>query len=304
MKEARVVNVRYVALAVTDFEPERTFFSQHWGLRQVDGTAEMAYFAAEGSGEPFVLRLRKDASARLEVLGLAARTRRDVDALYQRLRDLPRAKVLSAPHGLLQPGGGYGFRCFDLDGRLLEISADVTEGPKRELRPGEDVPVRLSHVVLHSPDVAATVAFYTQLGFRISDWLGQFMCFLRCDAAHHRLAILPGGPGFNHVAFDMRGLDEMMRGLARLVKSEVQLEWGPGRHTAGNNTFAYFRSPNGFSVEYTAELEQVDDATWCPNVYPLTPEVTDQWGTGRLLVQSGHASPPPPDAGAWQQPPV
>jgi 2,3-dihydroxy-p-cumate/2,3-dihydroxybenzoate 3,4-dioxygenase len=165
--------------------------------------------------------------------------------------------------------------------------------------------VRLSHVVLHSPNVAAAVAFYSDtLGFRVSDWLGGFMCFLRCDRAHHRLAFLPGPPALNHIAFDMRSVDEMMSGIARLAQKGVKPTWGPGRHTAGDNTFAYFATPSGVGVEYTAELELVDDATWKPTVYEMTPEVTDRWGTGRLFVDGQPHKPPTPDAGLWTPPPV
>jgi 2,3-dihydroxy-p-cumate/2,3-dihydroxybenzoate 3,4-dioxygenase len=164
--------------------------------------------------------------------------------------------------------------------------------------------VRLSHVVLHAADVAASAAFYERtLGLRTSDWLAQFMCFLRCDTAHHRLALLPGLPNLNHIAFDVQNVDELMRGISRLSMAGIKLEWGPGRHTAGANIFAYFRTPSGVTLEYTAELEQVNEDTWQPTVYPLTPEITDQWGTGRLFIDSSPQFPQQPDPGLWTPPP-
>ncbi len=36
-----------------------------------------------------------------------------------------------------------------------------------------------------------------------------------CEAVHHCLAFIPGPASFNHAAFEMRGLDEMMRGVGR-----------------------------------------------------------------------------------------
>src|SRR5690606_40336713 len=72
----------------------------------------------------------------------------------------------------------------------------------------------------------------------------------------------------------------------------------PGRHKAGNNTFSYFVTPNGFAVEYTAELDRVDDATWQPTVYEPKPALMDLWGTG---VGGPQAMPrPAPDAGLFQ----
>ncbi len=97
---------------------------------------------------------------------------------------------------------------------------------------------------------------------RVSDWLGDFMCFLRCNDAHHRIAMLPGPPCLNHVAYDMleRRRHDARRQPAAARRAST-CSWGPGRHTAGNNTFSYFITPNGFAVEYTAELEEVDEAT-------------------------------------------
>jgi hypothetical protein len=143
------------------------------------------------------------------------------------------------------------------------------------------VPVKISHIVLHSPDHKALCQWFIDvLGFKLSDWLGDFMCFLRCNTAHHRIAILPGPPCLNHVAYDMEGVDGMMRGIHRLKLKDVNIVWGPGRHTAGNNTFSYFLTPSGFAVEYTADLEEVDDASWQAQTYTPAPLVMDQWGVG------------------------
>ena len=80
---------------------------------------------------------------------------------------------------------------------------------------------------------AQALEFYQKaLGFRLSDWIGDFMVFLRCNSAHHRVAILPGPPALNHIAFDVSSVDELMRGLARMHENGIKLSWGPGRHTA------------------------------------------------------------------------
>ena len=170
----------------------------------------------------------------------------------------------------------------------------------RELKVGESIPEALSHVVLHSPDMQGLVKFYEDgLGFKVSDWIAKFMVFLRCNPAHHRLAILPGKPALNHVAFDVSSIDEMMRGLGRLTKGGVTLSWGPGRHTAGNNTFTYYLTPNGNAVEYTSDLEQVDEATWVPKHYEFRPDITDQWGTGRIIMGNVPHQTMDADMGLW-----
>ena len=42
--------------------------------------------------------------------------------------------------------------------------------------------------------------------------------------------------------------------------SGYPLEWGVGRHGAGNNVFGYFAGPEEFPIEYTAEVMQIDDS--------------------------------------------
>ena len=289
-----ITEIRYVAYGVPDLEAERRFYGEVWGLRQVAEQDGRYYYATEGSAEHHVVRLRQTADRRVDVIAMAADTAADVDVLFGRVTAAG-CRIIFAPRALTEPGGGYGFRFFSPDGLPFEISADVARGSSRELQRWEGIPQKISHIVLHSPNPKAAVQFFCDvLGFRLSDWLGDFMAFLRCNEWHHRLAFLPGPPCLNHVAYDMLGVDDMMRGISRLKQLEVNIAWGPGRHTAGNNTFSYFTTPNHCAVEYTADLDQVDDATWQASVHIPSPRVMDQWGVGVGGPQTmPHAAPDP-----------
>jgi catechol 2,3-dioxygenase-like lactoylglutathione lyase family enzyme len=295
---ARVNEIRYVGYGVPDLATEREFYRDTWGLREAAEADGMVYFATEGHDEPYVVRLRESAIKRVDMIALSAASRADTDDLFGQVRDAG-CKIVFEPRDLDQPGGGYGFRFFSPDGLPFEISSDVARGPKRDMARWEGIPQKISHIVLHSPDHHATVKFFCDvLGFRVSDWLGDFMCFLRCNSAHHRLAILPGPPCLNHVAYDMLTVDDMMRGVSRLKQKGSEIKWGPGRHTAGNNTFSYFVTPNGFAIEYTSELDEVDDDAHRHQVHIPGPQVMDQWGTG---VGGPQTMPhPEPDAGLFQ----
>ncbi|HEY8507417.1 MAG TPA: VOC family protein [Steroidobacteraceae bacterium] len=295
---ARVSEIRYVGFGVADFSAECAFYRELWGLRDAGTHQRMAYFAAHGHDEPYVVRLRPCDENRIDVIAFAAASRADVEELHENVAARG-ARIIFGPRELSAPGGGYGFRFFSPDGLPFEISSDVARGPRRELQRWEGVPQRISHVVLHSPDHVAMVQFLTEtLGFRISDWLGDFMCFLRCNSAHHRLAILPGPACLNHVAYDVPTVDDMMRGVHRLKQNNIPIRWGPGRHKAGNNTFSYFTTPNGFGIEYTSELEEVDDDHHQYTVHAPGPMVMDQWGIG---VGGPHAMPhPEPDKGLFK----
>ena len=289
---SRVSEIRYVGYGVPDLASERAFYRDVWGLTEVGERGGMVHFAAAGHDELFVVRLRAAADMRIDVIALAAETRADVDALHDKVAAAG-CRIIFAPKDLDALGGGYGFRFFSPDGLPFEISADVARGPFRAMARWDGIPQKISHIVLHSPDhKAATQFFIDVLGFRLSDWLGDFMSFLRCNQWHHRIAFLPGPPCLNHVAYDMLTVDDMMRGISRLKEHGTDIRWGPGRHTAGNNTFSYFTTPNGFAVEYTSELEEVDFETHEATVHKPTPRTMDQWGVGT----GGPQTMPKPEA--------
>ncbi|MGO9935795.1 MAG: VOC family protein [Steroidobacteraceae bacterium] len=275
-----VAEIRYIGYGLPGVDAERTFYRDIWGLREATVQDGCHYFAAEGDDEPFVVRLRHAKKPRVDVIAFAANSRAAVDDLFAKIK-AEHCQIIFEPKGLSGFGAGYGFRFFSKDGLPFEISCDYELGHKRQLGRTETIPERISHIVLHSPKHKSMVQFFVDvLGFRVSDWLGDFMCFLRCNEWHHRIAILPGPPSLNHVAYDMTSVDEMMRGVAKLRRHNIDVRWGPGRHTAGNNTFSYFVTPGGFAVEYTSELERVDETLWKPQVYAPSPSVMDQWGSG------------------------
>ncbi|MBO9669153.1 MAG: VOC family protein [Sphingobium sp.] len=291
---SRVTDIRYVGYGVADFEAERRFYTETWGLEEVAARGDMAWFTAQGDDEHHVVRVRASDANHLDLIALAADSRESVAALHEQVAAAG-CRIVHPPQDIDAPGGGYGFRFFSPDGLPFEISSDVEHGSERSIGRWEGIPLGISHIVLHSPDHQAAVRFFVDvLGFRVSDWLGDFMCFLRCNSAHHRIAILPGPPCLNHVAYDMTDVDGMMAGISRLKQAGTDIRWGPGRHTAGDNAFSYFVTPNGFAVEYTAELEEVDFEGHAPTIYTPAPRIMDQWGIGIGGPQTmPHAAPDP-----------
>ncbi|MFD2415802.1 VOC family protein [Amycolatopsis pigmentata] len=307
-----ITHVRHVDLAVPDLTAQQAFYTGHWGLTEVATDSGLSFLAAEGSPEQYVVRLRQAAGKRIDLVAFGAATPADVDTLAGRLaRD--GVTLVSEPGTMATPGGGYGFRFFDNEGRTIEISADVAKRVHRKIEQGESIPVRLSHVVVNSADPEGTVAFYERhLGFALSDILthphmGHMMWFLRCNPWHHSFAIARcPHPSLHHASFELRGIDEYMRGTGRLLRAGVEKIWGPGRHKAGNNTFSYFLDPQGNTVEYTTELERLDEDAWHPGLHDFTdPEVSDQWGTANRMDEFvARKSFNDPDQGLFLAPPV
>jgi catechol 2,3-dioxygenase-like lactoylglutathione lyase family enzyme len=307
-----ITHLRHVDIAVADYDAQVEFYGKHWGLTEVGGETGLRYFAAEGSPEQYIVRVRRAEEKRLDLVSYGAADRASVDELAARLGSAG-VRLVTEPDLLQTPGGGYGFRFFDLEGRTVEVCSDVEDRQHRRIEEREDIPVRLSHVVLNSPEPEKMLAWYEQhLGFRLSDTLahppiGGLMWFLRCNPQHHSMAISRGPhTALNHVSFELRGIEEYLRGSGRLMRAEIPKIWGPGRHRAGDNTFTYFHDPNGNTMEYTTELEQLDEDVWHPSIYSTEePETSDQWGTANPMnewVSSQMFNDP--DKGSFVAPPV
>lgn len=303
-----ISHVMSVSLAVPDVDAATVFYRDLWQLELVDRDDERRYFAA-GCAEDHILRIRHDDTPRVDLVTFAVDSPEGVDTVIERVGRAEGGRVVEEPGARQDRGGGYAARFFDVDGRLVELAADVALRPFREVEEGESRPRHISHVVFNTPDIQRTRRWYEQvLGFRVSDWVQDFFCFLRTGKTHHILAFAQSNhASLNHVSFELRGLDEFMRGTGRLTRHGVRPVWGPGRHGAGDNTFSYFREPAaGFVMEYTTALQLVDEAHgWTPKVWGTSPEETDQWGTSNPFDEEVfamlHGSP---DAGLWVPPPV
>jgi len=64
-------------------------------------------------------------------------------------------------------------------------------------------------------------------------------------------------------------------------------QWGPGRHGPGDNAFNYFVDPFGIVIEYTAEIEQIDDTYQAgrPEDWTWPLGRNDQWGIGQMPTE-------------------
>jgi len=303
-----ISHVSSVGLAVPDLRQATAFYRDLWQLDLVTTEGDRAYFGA-GTAESHILRLRESKTPRIDLVTFSARSEAGVDDIAERVGRSSQGQLVLDPTARQDLGGGYAARFFDCDGRLVEVAAGVAKRGFREVEPGESRPRHISHVVFNTPDIQRTRSWYERtLGFKISDWVKDFFCFLRTGQTHHIVAFAQSKhASLNHVSFELRGVDEFMRGTGRLMRHGIRPVWGPGRHGAGDNTFSYFREPTtGYVMEYTTELQQIlDEATWTPKVWGTSPEETDQWGTSNpfddevLAVLHGD-----PDPGLWTPSPA
>lgn len=303
---ARVTALRYYGIAGPAFDEAVTHFSGPWGLRLVENLGDVAYLAAEGSPEFYCLRLRRDKEKRHDLTAFGTDSAANVDAIAQSLKAAG-TKFVFEPKRLTSPGGGYGFRAFDPDGRVIEVSSDVERRAFRVLAPREAVPVKLSHVVVGSPDSRSTGPWYMQhLGLTLSDWIGD-MCFMRCSPDHHNFAVFKTPqPQLQHTAFELRGTEEYMRATGRMMKSGAPMWWGPGRHAVGGeNTYSFFFDPFGFRSELMSDFEQIPLEGGRAALQLPANSTYDQWGTSKMMEQDKiPEAVKRPQGAMWVAPPV
>lgn len=298
----RVRSVRYVALGIPDVKPAADFYEHVWGLERQGESDGAVYLTAASSSEPCILRLRPSEDPRVDVVSLVVDSREDVEELASTVAAAG-MRLVHEPAALSIPGDGFGFRFFDPDGRTVEVAAEVARRAPGPIDRSLAVPLGISHVVLNTTDLARAVRFYVDvLGFRVSDYLADFMVFLRCGPAHHVLAFTAAPHvSLNHVAYDIADLDLYMRATGRTLRAGYELVWGPGRHGPGNNTFSYFEDPGSFVCEYTTGLQIIDDErAHEPKVFGLSPEEEDVWGTAG--PRRGEPFLGVPDCGLWSAP--
>ena len=297
MTASRVTGLRSIEYGVPDVAKTAEFYQNKWGLAPVGAESGVQYFRATGP-EHHIVALHRRPRAGVVQVNFAAPDKATVDALQAKAKAVG-AKEVSEAGALATPGGGYGFTFKDPDGFTYGISADVATHADATM--AEDRPFKLSHVVLNSERVDAQSDYFCDLlGFRLSD-VTERMTFIRCSSDHHSIAFARfGGPSLNHTAFEVPDFDALMRGAGRMKKNGFTVDWGVGRHGPGNNIYTYFREPNGLVVEYTAEVDQVDDsynvggpADWAKRVGG-----PDRWGfadpPSEVLRKAMGGDPQPP----------
>ncbi len=118
---------------------------------------------------------------------------------------------------------------------------------------------KLGHVAFCVHDPKPIAEFYAKvLGFRVSDWIGDFFVFMRCNADHHAVNFITAkNVTMHHIAFELRDFSHLQVGCDLLGERKIPLVWGPLRLGPGHNVAAFHRNTDDWVVEFYAELDQM-----------------------------------------------
>jgi catechol-2,3-dioxygenase len=256
----KVIKLAHVGLNAVDLSGQAEFYNDKWGLERIDEYGREMFFRAEGPAH-HVLTLHEEATPGLHHIALEVASEDEIDRAYDELAAAG-VEVVTPPAQELEPGIRKAIRFKDPDGFLVELVAgiDHVQDPfgLRDVKPQD-----LNHVVLNVGDVERSERFYRDtLGFKLTDRFINGLSFWACNANHHSLAFVraaDGHPTFHHAAFDMQDWEAWIKAVFYAGERGIRRVWGPGRHLFGNNLFSYYKDPEGNTVEYTAEVEQITD---------------------------------------------
>ena len=263
-----ITRASHIALTVRDLAVSRSFYTEVIGLVVTHESNDEIYLRGVEETCHHSLILRKSAGRPLcEVIGYRVFQDADLDRAKQHFDS---AGVESK--WVERPFQGRTLRLRDATGMPIEFCATMPTLPRLHDKPHLQrgaAALRYDHVQCLAPDVAAAGRFYTDLGFRISDYfvdkpedddpLGLFM--FRKNNPHDIVFLTRPGPQMHHFGYVVGEVGQLFRALdtAGAIGFEHNLERGPGRHGQGHVFYVYFRDPDGHRVEILPPPIQIID---------------------------------------------
>ncbi len=273
-----ILRLSHVEYTVTDLAASRAFYVDTLGLQVTFEDDQRIYLRAmEERGHHCIVLVQADKPT-VSVLGFKLFDAPDLDkaAEFFAARDLPVAWV-DRPHM------GRCLRTRDPWGIPLEfyVEMDRLEPIHQKYKLYNGVkPLRIDHFNMFSADVDASVEFYNDIGFRVTEYTADdetgktWAAWMHRKGGVHDVAFTNGlGPRLHHTAFwvptPLNIID--LLDLMSTTGYVDNIERGPGRHGISNAFFLYVRDPDGHRIEiYCSDYQTVD-----PDLEPIKWSLTD-----------------------------
>ena len=273
-----IVRLSHVEYNVRDLAASRAFYVDTLGLQVTHETEDAIYLRAMEERGHHCIHLIKSDAASVGVLGFKVWEDADLD----RLSDFFTERGLPV-EWIEKPFFGRILRSRDPLGIPLEFYAKMERlapiHQKYALYRGVK-PLRIDHFNMFSSDVDASVNFYNDMGFRVTEYTEDsetgrlWAAWMHRKGGVHDIAFTNGiGPRLHHSAFwvptPLNIID--MLDLMSTTGYVANIERGPGRHGISNAFFLYVRDPDGHRIEiYCSDYQTVD-----PDLEPIKWDLTD-----------------------------
>ena len=241
-------------LTTPDVERTLDYFTRIVGLSLSARDKNRAVLATKSGVEAIVL---ERGAAEAPRLSFQIAPDSDLGEVASRLK---KAGIKSERRRDITPGIREALAFADPKGTVLEIFSDFDFAAEDTTFTGV-MPLKLGHIAYQCPDVRGIVEFYCDtLGFRVSDWRSDFFAFLRCSRDHHTVNFLRNEKtAIHHIAFEVRDWSDIKRACDLLARNGITLTWGPIRHIIGHNIAIYHKNPDGVTIEFFCDMDQMFD---------------------------------------------
>jgi len=273
-----IVRLSHVELIVRDLQISRAFYADTLGLQVTYEDGERIYLRAmEERGHHSVV-LVKGNDPIANVLGFKVYSDEDLD----RAEEFFSGKGLKS-EWLERPHMGRTLRTHDNQGIPLEFYSQMERltpiHQRYNLYRGVK-PLRIDHFNCFSTNVDEAVAFYNEMGFRVTEYTEDettgrlWAAWIHRKGGVHDMAFTNGrGPRLHHIAFWVPTPLNIIDLLDQMATTGYlkNIERGPGRHGISNAFFLYVRDPDGHRVElYCSDYQTVD-----PDLEPIKWDLKD-----------------------------
>ena len=163
---------------------------------------------------------------------------------------------------------------------LIYLVRPFTSG--RRYFPSRDAGVHwFNHIGLKTKDAPRDEKFWcTLFNLKSNDWIGD-AALMSFDKVHHRIALFPTNEtGVQHINFQVRETDDLMRSSYFLKgKADQDCVW-PGSPRYVRCEVSLFRRTrrNGLRIFMRSKIIEPEDQ-WRPRQFPFTPESFCVWGS-------------------------
>jgi catechol-2,3-dioxygenase len=252
----KINSIGYIALNTASIEKLTHYYHEVIGLHVTDQDKDgTTYFCCSSDHHHLVLYPSDIKGIRHIGLRISPEINLE-EARYALQKSGVKATIIDNPElGLKQA-----LEIDDPDGLKIRLYAEMEPSNADYVTSGIR-PVKFAHVALCVQDAKRSVRFYEeQLALKVSDWLQDFLAFMRCRVDHHILTFCTMGEArMAHMAFELEDWAHIKTACDLLAKHRVPIIWGPGRHGIGHNLFTYHRDPDGNTVELFAEMDRILD---------------------------------------------
>ncbi len=274
-----VVRASHVEFGVRDLAKSRAFYVDCLGYIVTAEDKQTLYLRAVEERNHHSIVLNRSDDVRVDAIGFKLASEEDIDraAFYFARKGLP-TSFPEVPHQ------GRTLRTVDAVGMPIDFYARMerSESLLRKYAHYKGARIqRIDHINCFTPDVQASYDFYTDIGFRLTEYTETdgddaklWAVWMHRKGNVHDLAFTNGrGPRLHHIGVWTAGALDILHICDVMASSGflANMERGPGRHGISNAFFLYVRDPDGHRVElFTSDYLTVD-----PDFEPLRWSLTD-----------------------------